>query len=494
MRPIRFHRTAVFRLALAYIALFGSSSLILLGFVYWATDAFVARQTDDIITTDLASIADRFREEGTDAVARAIDSRVSQDWQGDRIYLLTDAHYRRLAGNLERWPQAQTWADRWIDFDLVLPGGDAAEPDRIRAKRVDLPNGQHLLVGRDTYGRTEFDEMIWRVMGWSSALTVGLGLIGGILISRGAVRRIESVNRASRDIMSGDLSRRIPSRDANDEFDRLAVNLNAMLDRIEALMATVRGVSDDIAHDLRTPLARLRISLEMARARPQTGADYDAWIDAMIAGVDEILATFGALLQIAEIEAHGSRQGFVPVDLGRIVSDLAEVYEAVAAKRDQHFEALATPTEPVAGDRDLLFRALANLVDNAIKYTPIGGRVCIRLCPGEQGPEIVVADSGPGVPAEARQKVFRRLFRLEASRTTPGSGLGLSLVAAVARVHGFAINLENNHPGLKSSSSSRGRPAGPPLESGRHGIAALATVRPARGEGDEELINWLRSR
>jgi signal transduction histidine kinase len=461
VRPIRFHRTAVFRLALAYVVLFSSSSLILLGFIYWATSAYVARQTDDIITTDLASIADRFREGGTNAVTRTIDERVSQDWQADRIYLLADSSYRRLAGNLERWPDTAPGADGWLDFGLVRPGGDPAEPDRIRARRVDLPNGQHLLVGRDTYGRTEFNEMIGRVVAWSSALTVGLGLIGGMVISFGTVRRIESINRATRDIMSGDLSRRIPSRDTNDEFDRLAGHLNAMLDRIEALMATVRGISDDIAHDLRTPLARLRISLEMARAKPRTGAGYDAWIDDMIAGVDDILATFGALLKIAEIEAHGPRDGFAAVDLTRIVTDLAEVYAAVAAERDQHFDVLVKPTETVTGDRDLLFGALANLLDNAIKYTPEGGQIWVKLSPGDQGPEVVVADSGPGIPTEAREKVFRRLFRLEASRTTPGSGLGLSLVAAVARVHGVTIRLDDNHPGLRVILTFPRRPAPP---------------------------------
>ena len=276
------------------------------------------------------------------------------------------------------------------------------------------------------------------------------------------VRRIESINRISRDIMSGDLSRRIPSRDTDDEFDRLAANLNAMLDRIGELMATVRSISDDIAHDLRTPLARLRISLEMARASPRAGADYDAWIDDMIAGVDEILATFGALLQIAEVEAARPRAAHAPLDLPVVVADVAEVYAPLAAERDQHFEVLARPTEPVVGDRNLLFQALADLLDNAIKYTPVGGRIAISLDAGEPAPRIVIADSGPGIPAEAAEQVFRRLFRLEASRTTPGSGLRLSLVAAVARVHGLAIRLEDNHPGLRVILTFPGR-SGPPV-------------------------------
>ncbi len=449
MKPIRFHRTALFRLALTYVVLFSGSSLVLLAFIYWATSTYVARQTDDIITSDLTSIAAQFREGGTSAVERAIAQRLSQDWQADRVYLLADAGYHRLAGNVARWPEARPGADGWLSFPLVGANSDPAEPDRVRAKLVDLANGQHLLVGRDTYGRIEFSEMIWRFMTWGSLLTVGLGLAGGLVMSLGIVRRIESINRVSRDIMSGELSRRIPSWDTDDEFDRLAGNLNAMLDRIETLMATVRGISDDIAHDLRTPLSRLRISLEAARSRPRAGADYDAWIDGMIAGVDEILATFGAMLQIAEIQAHRPRQGFVGVDLAKIVTDTGEMYEAVAAERGQRLEALVTPVEPILGDRDLLFRALANLVDNAIKYTPVGGHVWIRLGPGQHGPEIVVADSGPGIPAEARQQVFRRLFRLEASRTTPGSGLGLSLVAAVAQLHGIAVSLEDNHPGLK---------------------------------------------
>ncbi|MEJ2389618.1 MAG: HAMP domain-containing sensor histidine kinase [Chromatiaceae bacterium] len=250
--------------------------------------------------------------------------------------------------------------------------------------------------------------------------------------------------------MDGDLSRRVPTDGTGDDFDQLAVNLNRMLERIEQLLEAVRQVSDNIAHDLRTPLTRLRTRLELARRESDHPDLVAEALDQAIENADELLATFNALLRIARIESRSRRTAFAKVDLSALVEDVAELYEPLATDRGQQFAVEAPRPLRVNGDRDLLFQAVANLVDNAIKYTPAKGRITLsaRLHAGR--PEIAVIDGGPGIPAAMREKVFQRFFRLDGSRSTPGSGLGLSLVQAVARIHGAQIRLEDNDPGLRA--------------------------------------------
>ncbi len=316
MNPIRFHRTAVFRLSLAYAAVFAASTVVLFAFVYWSATDHLARQTDEIVASDLEALAEQYRQGGRAALIAALDQRLTGPDRRGRIYLLADHNYQPIAGNLATWPEVAPGKGGWLDFSLTRQDEDPKEPRWFRAKQLDLPDGGHLLVGRDTHPQVEMQESIVRAAGSSLVLLVGLALFGGVAMSLGTLRRIEGLNRAARDIMlTGNVARRIPTRGTGDDFDRLADNLNAMLDRIEA---TVRGVSDDIAHDLRTPLARLRTSLEMARNDPPAQAALEAWIDETITSVDAILATFGALLTIAEIEAGGRCQGFKDVDLGKV--------------------------------------------------------------------------------------------------------------------------------------------------------------------------------
>jgi signal transduction histidine kinase len=270
-------------------------------------------------------------------------------------------------------------------------------------------------------------------------------------MSIGMLRRLDAINRMSRDIMTGDLSHRVPVRGTGDDFDTLAGNLNAMLARIQDLMVTVKGVSENIAHDLRTPLARLRSRLEAARIQPPTADLYETWVDGTIAEVDKVLETFEALLKIAEIESGKPRESFAKVDLTSVVADVVEFYEPLAEERDQRFDIAIEAVHEIIGDRNLLFRALANLIDNAIKYAPLGGYVGVTLRNDPSGPTVLVADNGPGIPPQAHEKVFRRLFRLETSRSKPGNGLGLSLVAAVVDLHGIVMTLDDNSPGLRVS-------------------------------------------
>lgn len=441
-------RTSTFRLALIYMALFGGSVLVLLGFIYFATAGYVSRQTDEVIFAEISSLAERYRERGLDGLAGTIAQRAARNPRGHAVYLLVDPAGRRVAGNLDRWPQDSGHEPSWIEFRIQDPDSPHGESYRARARQIELTGGFRLLVGQDVQEQQRLRGLMVEALAWGLALTLALGLIGGILMSRTTLQRIETINRTSRGIIGGDLSRRIPTRGAGDEFDRLAQNLNAMLDQIEKLMDGIRQVSDNIAHDLRSPLTRLRSRLELARmheAEPQARA----MLDGLVEEVDGLLSTFSALLRIAEIESGNRRAGFASVDLDALARDVVELYEPVAQEKNQAIAANLTPALSVLGDRHLLSQAIANLLDNAIKHSPPGSRIEVATAQRAEGPVVVIADNGPGIPADRRDQVVQRFFRLEASRSTPGSGLGLSLVAAVAKLHGARLSLEDSAPGLR---------------------------------------------
>jgi signal transduction histidine kinase len=306
------------------------------------------------------------------------------------------------------------------------------------------------LVGEETDRIGEVEEAIVRAFGWAFGVTVVLGAMGGGVLSLGFLRRVDAINRTSRAIIEGRLAERVRTRGTGDELDRLALNLNEMLDRVQALMESLRQVSSDIAHDLRTPLSHLRQRLEGARSKARRIEDYETVVDQAISDTDAILATFAALLRIAQIEAGTRKAAFSTVDLSRIFQSITDAYGAVAEDRGQRLAVAIEPGLSVRGDRELLTQMLANLVENAIRHTPEGTRIQLALEQSPTGPVGIIADDGPGIPAEARDKVFRRFFRLERSRSTAGSGLGLSLVAAVADIHVIAITLADNEPGLKA--------------------------------------------
>ena len=449
--PFRLLGSSAFRLALVYMTLFSASVLILLGFIYWSTAAYMAQQTDATIEAEIQGLAERYQIQGLSGLTRVIEQRLSRKPTGSSIYLLTTPGGTPLLGNLDRWPEVDPDNEGWLNFRLEGAGEDETDIHLARARPFTLSGGFHLLVGRDIHDLVRIKRTIIRALAWGLGFTLVLGGIGGVMMSRSITRQIESINATSREIMSGDLSRRIPVRGSGDDFDRLAGNLNAMLDRIQSLMEEVRRVSDNIAHDLRTPLARLRNRLEEMRAAAGSGNGIDPGeIEKVVAEADGLLTTFNALLRIARIEAEERREAFREVSVDELAADVAELYEPLAEEKGQKLSRDLERDIRLPGDRDLLFQALANLLDNAIKYTPEGGHVMIELRRvGENGARLVVADDGPGIPPEAREKVFQRFFRLEESRTTPGNGLGLSLVAAVARLHGFTLSLDDNRPGLR---------------------------------------------
>ena len=458
-RPdLRILRSSTFRLALVYAALFGASVLLLLGFIYWSTAGYMTRQTEALIDAEIDTFAERYRTTGIPGLVALIEERLQSD---SSVYLLADPAFRPLVGNLDGWPLGPSEEDGWLEFQIRE--GDVVQ--LALSRTFTLRGGFHLLVGRDVRALTRTKRLITRTLAWGLGLTALLALVGGALMSRSTARRIEAIHRTGLDIMRGDLSHRIPRDGSHDDFDQLAAHLNEMLDRMAASMDEVREVTDNIAHDLRTPLGRLRNQLETLRARP--GGDVAAEVDAAIEEADRLLATFNALLRIARIESGTLRSGFGEVDLTVLLRDLAELYEPAAQERGQRIEVELPPRARVPGDRDLLVQAFANLLDNAIKYSPEGGIIALRLDqrPGE-GARVRVSDTGPGIPEGEREAVMRRFYRGESSRTTMGSGLGLSLVDAVARLHRVELTIGGDGRGLvvewrfpHSAASAKGRRA-----------------------------------
>lgn len=442
----RYLRSSTFRLALMYMLLFVSSVLLLLGFIYWSTVSYMSSQTDATIEYEILDLTDRYQHTGLAGLTQLITERLSRHPAGASVYLLTDTNLAPLIGNLDSWPVNADIQHGWLEFDLK--NTNDPQPHRARARLFRLSGGFLLLVGRDIH---EFEITRLRIslsLLWALGIMLILGGLGSIMMGRSTLQRIEAINQTSREIMSGDLGRRIPNRHTGDDFDILADNLNNMLDQIVSLMESVRRVSDNIAHDLRTPLARLRNHLEELKLDSDTGGRQHSILEQALEEADALLNTFNALLRIARIESQDDTTDFTPVDIGALINDVMELYEPLAEDKQLHFEAKVRTTLIIHGDRDLLFQALANLLDNAIKYTPAAGNihltlendgddVCLRLC-----------DSGPGIPEDQREQVFQRFFRLEQSRTTPGNGLGMSLVQAVIHRHHLDLQLQDNHPGL----------------------------------------------
>jgi signal transduction histidine kinase len=438
-------RSSAFRLAIGYVALFAVSAILLLAFVYWLAASYMLRQGDETIEAEIVGLAERYRLSGLNGLTASIRERLDRRPQGSSIYLLTDAAGAPIVGNLNRWPPAEPDQSGFLDFELVAGPGEP--PHRARAKPFLLRGGFQLLVGRDLEELESVRSLLLRTMAWGLALILALALLGAVVVSRSRIRRIAKIDQALGEVMAGDLSRRIPLEGTSDDIEDLAEKLNRMLGELSNLVEGVRRVSDSIAHDLRTPLARLKTRLErLRRGRPQ-----EEEIGEAIEEADRLLAMFGAVLRIARIESgERGRAAFAEVDLTSLVDDVAELYRPLIEEKGSRLSLHNAPSVVVQGDRDMLFQAVANLVDNAIKHTPGGGRIEMSLAPRDGGAAIIVADDGPGIPPEEREKVRERFYRLDRSRTTPGAGLGLSLVSAVAARHGGELRFEDNDPGLRA--------------------------------------------
>lgn len=443
MRALQLLRSRALRLALLYAALFGVSITALLGFIYLIAGNYVRSHVDEFVSSELEMLEADHAIDGVAGVLGLINSRDASDRSNHWLYLYVDSQGRRLAGDRDPWPQAAPQADGF----LTLPARDGI--GKIRAREAHFPDGSRLLVGLNDYEVGEMRSALARSMGFGLGAMLLLAIGGGVLVTMATLRQIESINRVTHDIMAGDLRQRVPVGASDDEFDALGRNINAMLDRIGTLMDAIRGVTDNIAHDLRRPLARLRARLEAALAGGGKPADLQRAIGESIDELDSILLTFGALLRIANVESGRLRESFSEVDLTAIALDAEQLFEPIASADGKTLTVSAQPRVRVNGSRDLLFQALANLVDNALKYTPPGGRIDIVLGTEHDVVLLTVADNGPGVDADQREKVFQRLYRVDPSRSTAGNGLGLSLVRAVALLHDGSCEIEDNRPGAR---------------------------------------------
>jgi signal transduction histidine kinase len=438
----RILRTSSFRLTLLCAALFIASVLILFGVTHWAANVYMSTSLDAAVDSDITELADTLQVGGEAALAALVKERVRQMPHGPMFYLLQDAKGEVVAGNLLPFYGGEG------RFDLKVRSSDAPRIT-VHAHRIALPDGGYLMVAVDSLPRRKMQKLILWVFGCSAAISLALAFGGGALMSVNLLRRVETISRTARDIMAGNFSRRIPVRGTGDEFDHLVASLNAMLERNEVAMESVRQVSNDIAHDLRTPLTRLRQRLELAQRRARSVEEWRRAAEGCISDMDAILETFGGLLRIAQIESGMPTRRFTKVDLSELLRTVIEVYQPMAEEKGQSFTADIASGLTVRGDRELLTQMIANIIENAMKHSPTGASIGLVTSQTPSTIVLAVNDSGPGIPAEERARIFQRFYRLERSRSTPGSGLGLSLVEAIAALHDVSIELADNGPGLR---------------------------------------------
>jgi signal transduction histidine kinase len=445
---IRLFRTSTFQIAILYLAVFGATLVSVLGFIYWSTSDLIDRQMNKTIHAEIRGLSEQYRDEGLTRLIEVVHERSRRNDDLENVYLLTDPFYRRLAGNLENWPQEPEINEGWAKIRLRRKADPERTERNFRARLFELSDGFHLLVGRDTEAHGNFRRIMEEGFAWALIPVLLVGLGGGILVGRYALRRVDAVAATSHEIVSGDLARRVPLSGSGDEFDRLAGSINEMLDQIDMLMTGMRVVTDSLAHDLRSPLTRAKGGIEFA-LRGETDVETCRHaLEQTAAELDTILRTFEALINIATAETGMSRLTITELDLSGLVLDLFEMYQPIAEDAGLELIPEIAQAVTVTGHRQMLGHAIANLLDNAVKFTPRGGRIVISLEGSSGGADLRVTDDGPGIPAEQRKNVLERFVRLDGSRTTPGSGLGLSLVAAVARLHGATLTLADNGPGL----------------------------------------------
>jgi signal transduction histidine kinase len=461
-------RTTAFQLTLVYLVIFIVFAASLLGYFALNTRRLITEQITTTVDTEISGLREQYTQGGIRRLVIVVDLRSRRP--GSSLYLVTTATGEGLAGNVGSLEPGVLDHPGWLETNYRRLEAPEGNDHRALVQVVQLPGGFRLLVGRDLEERERLFGIIANAGQWSLALVIVLGLAGGFFVSRRVLNRVEAMTETAQTIMAGDLAGRLPIAGTGDELDRLAEHLNAMLERIEALMRGLKEVSDNIAHDLKTPLTRLRNRCEQALRGSAGVDDYRAALESTIAESDDLIRTFDALLMIARAESGQARDNMTEFDAAEIARDVGELYEPLADEKGIALTVDAPAAAPVRGNRELVSQALANLIDNAIKYAGPNGQLNgapaeIVVKAGNDGERIAlsVADRGPGIAEADRGRVVERFVRLEQSRSAPGSGLGLSLAAAVARLHGGELKLEDNHPGLRSTIAlPRAGPAGTP--------------------------------
>jgi signal transduction histidine kinase len=466
-------RTTAFKLSLAFLVLSAIGAGLVLSAVAWQVQALVDEETATTIEAEAAGLSEQYQQGGIRRLGAVIEARSREP--GSSLYLLTDFSGQPLAGNVARLPQGVL--DRAGLVETAYETVDQTAPDRSAlAKIFLLPGGFRLLVGHDLRDRARISGVMVRALAISLIFLTALGGIGGLFVARRVLRRIDAMGKSAQAIMAGDMNERLPVAGSGDELDRLALNLNEMLARIDELMAGMREVSDNIAHDLRTPLTRLRNHAEAALRLEGDKSDYRAALERTIEESEGLIKIFNALLMIARAEAGTDRAGMSEFDVGQAARAIAELYEPVAEEAGVGLRVDVEPGLRLIGSRELIGQTIANLLDNALKYgaptlalpapalalaangeqdakveeePPSGADVALSVSGVGDAVVIAIADHGPGIASADRTRVLGRFVRLEGARSRPGSGLGLSLAAAVARMHGGAVRLEDNSPGLR---------------------------------------------
>lgn len=446
MRVRMFHST-LFRLALLYAVFFCVSVSILLTFVYFSIVREMEDQLKHRISAQMNAAVSSYRARGIEEVKKQLADFVEQEDEGLAISMLADAQGKGIAGNLENWPEEIEYSEQWMLFDIESSRGD--DYVHILARDTVLPNGMRLLMGYSLRGPNRTKQIVLDVVTLSVMLAFIFTVLGSAFFSRIIKRKLESVNHICAQVIEGHLDVSVPTTGGADEFDQLSDNVNAMLRRIAELVKGLQQTSDNIAHDLRTPLNRHRIRLEGLAAHDPDPKQWQKQLKRGMEEVDSIVETLNSLLRISQAQSGVASGHVVTFDLGAAVEDVVDFYAELADQKHITLQSHLQGPLMVTGDKPLLTQAIANLTDNAIKYTPKGGKVTVTLTQRDRVMECCVSDNGHGIPPEFLEKVKERFFRMEESRTSPGTGLGLSLADAVARLHRGTLVLEDNHPGLK---------------------------------------------
>ena len=452
-------RTTTFKLTLVYLTVFALFAVFLLGYFALNTRRLITEQITDTVNAEITGLSEQYRLGGIRRLVIAVDARARRP--GSSLYLVTTFNGEALAGNVTALPPGTLDTEGWTEivYRRLDEPENSGKPEHDALVRVfQLPAGFRLLVGRDLEERERLYHIVLSAGRGSVIIVVVLGLAGGLFVTRRVLRRVDAMTETTRTIMGGDLGGRLPVAGTGDELDRLAENLNIMLERIEALMMGLKEVSDNIAHDLKTPLTRLRNRAEQALRTANTEPEYRAALEGTIEESDGLILTFNALLMIARAESGQARNDMTEFDAAEVAHDIGELYEPVAEEKGIVLRVEAEAAAPLHGNRELVSQAVANLVDNAIKYSEAPADAAEGRAPQivvkavTEGERILlsVADNGPGIPEADRARAVERFVRLEQSRSQPGSGLGLSLAAAVARLHGGELTLADNEPGLKA--------------------------------------------
>jgi signal transduction histidine kinase len=456
-------RTTAFKLSLVYLIVFALFAAFLLGYFAWNTHRLVNEQITETVDAEITGLSEQYRQAGLRRLVLIVDARSRRP--GSSLYLVTMPTGEALAGNIGSLEPGTLDQEGWKETSYRRLDETAGNEHQALVRVSQLSGGFRLLVGRDLEERQRVREIIAAAGKWSIAVVLVLGLAGGFFIIRRVLKRVDAMTATTQTIMAGNFGGRLPIAGTGDELDRLAENLNTMLERIEALMRGLKEVSDNIAHDLKTPLTRLRNRADQALRGTGSPDELRKALEGVIEESDNLIRVFNALLMIARLEAGSARETMAEFDAAEVARGVAELYDAAAEDAGCPLEVSVEPNLPVHGNRELVGQALANLLDNALKYSTQGDgqrAAPVTVVAGRAGDRVVISvgDRGPGIPAEERGRVLERFVRLEGARTRPGFGLGLSLAAAVARLHGGALILDDNDPGLKVTLSLPARVEG----------------------------------